>query len=199
VGNYDLVPILEDFIKQHPDFSYRGARATLAVTGHEGVFGWRCNTTYIAAIGQAFYDEQVKGAKEVVAALRNKGYRIASYSYKNDDYGQLNANQIQADLTSWNDQITPILGPVDTIVFAKESDIGDYTGPKFNVLYTSGFRYLITDAEQPYAEVNNTYVRQSRLMVTGNAMAWKSAQFTNLSLFDPNIVLDMVNRKQVPN
>lgn len=199
VGNYDLVPILEEFIKQHPDFSYRGARATLAVTGHEGVFGWRCNTTYIASVGQAFYDEQVKGAKEVAAALRNKGYRIASYSYKNEDYGQLNANQIQADLTSWNDQITPILGQVDTIVFAKESDIGDYTGPKFNVLYTSGFRYLVTDAEQPYAEVNNTYVRQSRLMVTGNTMAWKSAQFTNLGLFDPNIVLDMVSRKQVPN
>ena len=199
VGNYDLVPILEDFIKQHPDFSYRGARATLAVTGDEGVFGWRCNTTYIATVGQAFYDEQVKGAKEVVEALRSKGYRIASYSYKNEDYGQLNANQIQADLTSWNDQITPILGQVDTIVFAKNSDIRDYTGPKFNVLYTSGFRYLVTNAEQPYAEVNNTYVRQSRLMVTGNSMAWKSAQFTNLSLFDPNIVLDMVSRKQVPN
>ena len=199
VGNFDLVPILEDFIKRHPDFSYRGARATLAVTGHEGIFGWRCNTTYIASVGQAYYDEQVKGAKEVVEALRNKGYRIASYSYKNEDYGQLNANQIQADLTNWNDQITPILGPVDTIVFAKESDIGDYTGPKFNVLYTMGYRYLITDAEQPYAEVNNTYVRQSRLMVTGNSMAWKSAQFTNLALFDPNIVLDMTNRKQVPN
>lgn len=199
VGNYDLVPILEDFIKQHPDFSYRGARATLAVTGDEGIFGWRCNTTYIASVGQAYYDEQVAGAKEVVAALRNKGYRIASYSYKNEDYSQLNANQIQADLTLWNDQITPILGQVDTIVFAKESDIGDYSGPKFNVLYTSGFRYLVTDSDQPYAEVNNTYVRQSRLMVTGNTMAWKSAQFTNLSLFDPNIVLDMTNRKQVPN
>lgn len=199
IGNYDLVPILEDFIKAHPDFSYRGARATLAVTGDEGLFGWRCNTTYIASVGQAYYDEQVQGAKEVVAALRNKGYRIACYTYKNEDYGQLNANQIQADLTSWNDQITPILGQVDTIVFAKNSDIRDYTGPKFNVLFTSGFRYMITNAEQPYAEVNNTYVRQSRLMVTGNSMAWKSAQFTNLSLFDPNIVLDMVSRKQVPN
>ena len=30
VGNYDLVPILEDFIKTHPDFSYRGARAILS-------------------------------------------------------------------------------------------------------------------------------------------------------------------------
>jgi hypothetical protein len=87
---------------------------------------------------------------------------------------------------------------VDTIVFAKNSDIRDYTGPKFNVLYTSGFRYMITNAEQPYAEVNNTYVRQSRLMVTGNSLAWKSTQFA--ALFDANVVLDLATRgASVPN
>lgn len=199
IGNYDLVPILEDFIKAHPDFSYQGARATLAVTGEEGVFGYRTNTSYIASVSNEYYEKEVIAAKEVVQALRNKGYRIACYTYKNENYNQLNANLIQADLTKWNEQITPILGQVDTIVFAKESDIKDYSGPKFNVLYTSGFRIMVTNSDTPYAEVNNTYVRQSRLMVTGNTMAWKSAQFTNLGLFDPNIVLDMTNRKQVPN
>ena len=32
-GSYDLVPLLEDFIQEHPDFSYRGARAVIAFTG----------------------------------------------------------------------------------------------------------------------------------------------------------------------
>lgn len=32
-GSYDLVPLLDDFLDQHPDFSYRGARATIAVPG----------------------------------------------------------------------------------------------------------------------------------------------------------------------
>ena len=77
VGNYDLVPILEDFIAAHPDFCYRGARATLAFTGHEGVFGYRCNTTYISTKGQDFYDQQVAGAKQIAEALRSKGYTIA--------------------------------------------------------------------------------------------------------------------------
>ena len=49
-GQIDFVPILEDFIAEHPDFSYQGARAILAVTGHEGVFGYRCNTSYISSI-----------------------------------------------------------------------------------------------------------------------------------------------------
>ena len=38
-GDYDLVPLLERFIQEHPDFSYHGARAILGVTGFEGVFG----------------------------------------------------------------------------------------------------------------------------------------------------------------
>src|SRR5699024_7665988 len=33
-GEYDLVPILERFIEEHPDFSYKGARAVLAFTGY---------------------------------------------------------------------------------------------------------------------------------------------------------------------
>jgi hypothetical protein len=40
-GDYDLVPVLETFIQEHPDFSYRGARAILGMTGYEGVFGYR--------------------------------------------------------------------------------------------------------------------------------------------------------------
>ena len=35
VGDYDFVPILETFIAEHPDFSYQGARATLAVCGNQ--------------------------------------------------------------------------------------------------------------------------------------------------------------------
>ena len=32
-GAFDIVPILESFVETHPDFSYRGAKATLALTG----------------------------------------------------------------------------------------------------------------------------------------------------------------------
>ena len=37
VGSYDLVPLLDDFIKEHPDFSYRGAKACIAFTGYNGI------------------------------------------------------------------------------------------------------------------------------------------------------------------
>lgn len=38
-GDYDVVPILDSFIKQHPDFSYHGRKGILAMTGYNGVLG----------------------------------------------------------------------------------------------------------------------------------------------------------------
>lgn len=197
-GDFDFVPILETFIAEHPDFSYRGARATLAVCGYEGVFGYRTNTSYIATKGNDYYNSEVSGAKAVAQKLRDLGYTIACYTYGNEDYSKMTANQISADIQLWNQQITPVLGNVDTIVFARAKDIQDYNGNAFQVLYTSGFRYFVAySSQQPWAEINTNYVRQKRLMVTGNSMAWYSSQFNGM--FDCAAILDVNLRGNVPN
>ena len=100
-GNYDFVPILEDFIKAHPDFSYRGARAILAVTGSQGIFGYRCNTSYVSTKGNDFYEQEKAGAIAIVEALKAKGYRLACYTYENGKYRDMNSAGITADLQSW--------------------------------------------------------------------------------------------------
>ena len=198
VGNYDLVPILEDFIAEHPDFSYRGARATLAVTGSQGIFGYRIQSETIANKGNDYYNEQVLGATKVVEALREKGYTLACYTFDNKDYSNLSADQVNQDIQKWKSQIAPVIGEVDTIVFARGKDIGDYSGGKFEVLYAAGFRYMLKNGDTPYTEVNNTYVRQTRLMVTGENMVGKPTMFTDNGLFDPNTVLDLSIRGNVP-
>jgi len=195
VGNYDLVPILEDFIKTHPGFSYRGARAILAVTGHEGVFGYRINSAVVASKGNDYWENEVAGAKAITNALREKGYTIACYTYKNDAYSGLSVAQIQADLQSWASQITSVIGNVDTFVFAKTSNITDYNGSAFQVMYQSGFRYFISNGESPMTEVNSTYVRQNRLMVTGETMQHYSSRFTGL--FDCAAILEVNVRGNV--
>ena len=171
-GAYDLVPILNEFIEEHPDFAYRGARATLAVTGKEGIFGHRINKGDSAAVA---------AATELVQELRSQGYLIACNTYENLNYDKNKATDIQADLKSWTDEITPVLGDVDILVFARGSDISDYTGPKFNVLYSSGFRFFISSATKgiPSTEVNRTYIRQYRIMVTGSLMVNSPSTLSN--------------------
>ncbi len=196
IGNYDLVPVLEAFIQEHPDFCYQGARAILAVSGTEGVFGYRTNTSFVSRFGQDFYDKEVEGAKQIVAALREKGYTIASYTYSNSAYRTMTTLQIQSELQNWTNQITPVIGEVDTIVFARASDIESYSGTTFNALYNSGLRFFLNSGSSPRVDVNTTFVRQTRLMVTGEAMAWYSSQFSNY--FDCNVVLDLASRGSTP-
>ena len=200
VGNYDLVPILEDFIAQHPDFSYRGARAIIAVTGHEGLFGYRCNTSYIGNKGQGFYDQEVAGAKQIANALRNKGYTIASYTYDNKNYANYNANNIKTDMQKWGQEVTSVIGEVDTFVFAQQGNLTDYNGTSLDVMMEAGFRFYIANASTATSAVttiNQTYVRQNRLMVTGNSMQWNPNWFTGL--FNCSAVLETSIRGDVPN
>lgn len=198
VGDYDLVPILETFLKTHPDFSYQGARATLAVTGSEGIFGYRITSDYISIFGQDYVTQEIAECKTLVQALRDKGYTLACYTFSNKDFKKLSVNQINTELQSWVTQITPVIGNVKVFVFAQMSDI-DYTGPAFQPIYDTGFRYFVSNGTSTAAQVNNTYVYQKRLMVTGNTMQWNPQMFTKNNIFDPAAVLDMAVRKNVPN
>ena len=197
IGDYDLVPILETFIASHPDFVYKGSRAILAVSGSEGVFGYRTDSSYVATKGQEYRDQQVAEAKVVVDALREKGYTIACYTYANKNYRTMSVNELRTDLQNFTNQAIPVLGDVDTIIFAQGVDLDDYSGNKFDVLYSAGYRYFIGAAQEIKTDINITYVHQNRLMVTGNALAWHSNLFT--SYFDCNVVLDVANRGNVPN
>lgn len=196
IGDYDLVPILESFIQEHPDFSYQGARATLAVTGSEGIFGYRCISDYISIKSQEFVDQEIAGAKQIVQALRDKGYTLACFTYSNATYGTWSVQQINADLQSWKQKITPVIGDVNVFIFAKTSNITDFSGQAFNAMYSEGFRYFVGHGDKPYAEITTSYVRQNRLMVTGETMAWYSNYFNNI--FDCAAVLDISIRGSVP-
>lgn len=191
VGDYDLVPILENFIAENPGFSYRGARATLAVSGYEGVFGYRTQTSVKNTKGETYYNEQVAGAKEVVNKLREMGYEIACYTYADKNYSSANAPDIQADIDLWTAEVTPVLGQVDTIVYAKATDIassGAYSGSKYNVLANAGFRYFISNGTKASTDVFAEYVRQNRIMVTGSQMYYSSTTYS--AYFDSKSVLN---------
>jgi hypothetical protein len=46
IGAYDCVPLLDQFVEEHPDASYKGAKGIIALTGYNGVLGYRTDKTY---------------------------------------------------------------------------------------------------------------------------------------------------------
>lgn len=172
-GDYDLVPILENFIKAHPDFSYRGAKATLALTGFNGLFGYRTHADAKMKLGEEAYAQEVAGAQKVATALKNAGYDLACYTYSNTAYGSQSLTNLQKDLNNWLSESASILGTLDTFVFAWNSDIASeatpYSGEKFQVLQESGFRYYLGFCPNgtTWATLQQDYMRMGRLMVSG--------------------------------
>ena len=201
-GNLDFVTILEAFVKEHPDFSYQGARAILAVTGYDGIFGYRTDGDTRDEQGSEYYAQQLSGAQQIVDALKDAGYDLACNSYENVSYGNSSVELIQGDLLMWNEEIAPILGEVDILVYPYGDDIAEnvtdtYEGEKFEELHAAGFRiYIGMDNETTAsALVNPNYFRQTRRWVTGAKMAYAPNMYSDL--FDASTVLSS-ERGEVP-
>lgn len=193
-GDFDMVPILNRFIKEHPDFSYKGARATLAVTGYDGLFGYRTDPETKEKFSETFYQEQIEGVKPIIEKLRQDGYDFASYTYDNEAYGDIKADAIQEDLNKWNAEVVPLLGLVHTLAYAKEHDIAapgeTYSGEKYDILRASGFTIYqgFCTTGKPWMQITDGYVRIGRLRVTGSFLENKADWYKNL--FDAKTVLD---------
>ncbi len=193
-GAYDIVPILESFVESHPDFSYKGAKAVLALSGYDGLFGYRTSPAALEHFGQTAYDQQVADATKVIAAVKNAGYELACYSYENEPYGLFTADQINSELQLWKNEVTPLLGEVTLFVFCRNSDIAEngveYSGSKFEVLKSFGFTDYVgfnKDGKNWYNAYSG-YSRMGRTLVTGANMANNPEWFDGM--FDPYAVKD---------
>ena len=196
VGAYDLIPILDDFIDAHPDFSFNGAKAIISVTGYDGIFGYRTNPEAESYFGTAVYDQAVSDAASVANALKESGYELACYTYNNTGYGNLSAEELQQDVDAWLTHVASVIGQTDILVYAQKSDITSettYSGEKFDILQQAGFRFYLGFCQDktPWTTIEGSYVRQGRIMVTGynlsNYPDWFAAMFAPATVLDSSI------------
>ncbi len=175
VGSYDLVPILEDFIQEHPDFSYRGARAVIAFTGYEGVLGYRTAASYADS---PTYAQDCEEAARVAQCLKDNGWELASHSWGHKDLGQIEMERFLTDTDKWENEVNRLIGPIDIILYPFGADIGDwhsYTheNKRFDYLYNLGFRYFCNvDSNKYWVQIGDDYLRQGRRNLDGYRM-WK--------------------------
>lgn len=193
-GAFDLVPVLEEFIQLHPDFSYKGARAILAFSGYDGIFGYRITSETASSDALAADRES---AAELIRHLRDTGYTMACYTYDNVDYSVKSATEVQEDIQLWQELIAPVVGKTDIMVFAWEADIGTSydNNQKFDILYQQGYRFFMGSAPFLSQEAAELYVRHNRLMVTASNLYHHPEWFSQL--FDTDNLLDL-RRNAVP-
>ncbi len=174
VGSYDLVPILEDFIQEHPDFSYKGARAVIAFTGYQGILGYRTAASYRET--NPDYEADCRAASAVAQCLRDNGWELASHSWGHRDLGNISYDRFKADCDKWEAEVEPLIGPTDIILFPFGADVSDwhpYTrdNERFMYLKSLGFDYFCNVySAQYWVQLDDDFLRQGRRNLDGYRM-----------------------------
>ena len=213
-GAYDLVPLLDEFIEEHPDFSYKGAKAVIAFTGYNGILGYRTapsyNTDeYKAAHPDFDYEAERENASRVAQALKDDGYELASHSWGHRDMGSISMADFITDTDKWDAEVAPLIGGTDIILFPFGSDIGGwrpYAEDNERLLYlkSKGFRYFCNvDSAQYFVQIGTDHFRQGRRNLDGYRMYYDLPETnptkTHLSdLFDVTQVFDRSRPTPVP-
>lgn len=202
-GDYDLVPILEKFCQKHPDFSYRGARAIIALTGYQGAFGYRTNPRWIeeGILTQEQLESERAEVKKVAQCLREKGWEIASHSWGHINFTNASAAKVAEDTQKWEDQIETYVGETDIFIYPHGADIAGidkYSGEKYETLYNAGFRYFcnVDGSTEYWVQIWKAYVRQGRRNLDGYRMYYNPELLDDL--FDVKDVWDDSRPTPVP-
>lgn len=208
VGNYDLVPLVNEFVKEHPDFSYHGRKGVLAMTGYDGVLGYRTDISYktgenlqddqrkfLEEHPEFDYSQEVQRAKKVADALKEEGWEFASHTWGHKNALESSLEELQADNEKWEASVTPILGRTDMIFFAFGADIGDWKeysedNSKFAYYKSRGYNYFCNvDSSRYWVQITDRYFRQGRRNLDGYRMYYDPEMLSDL--FDVSEVWDI--------
>ena len=211
-GAYDCVPLLNQFLEEHPDGAYRGARGTIALTGYNGILGYRTDIAYktgenLTADQKAWLDahpdfdweKECEEAKKVAQAVKDTGWKFASHTWGHIRVGANTSLEIiKTDTEKWLAYVEPLVGDTDTIIFAHGEDLADWhdysaENEKFTYLKSQGFNFFCNvDSSQYFLQLRDNYVRQGRRNLDGYRL-WNDVhgeKNRTSDLFDASQILD---------
>lgn len=188
MGDYDIIPIMETFFAEHPDASYKGARGLIALTGYNGVFGYRTDTAYQTKVNlgadqqqwlskhpEYNWENEVAEATKIAEALKECGWEFACNTWGKINLSSASYETAQADHEKWEAAVQNIVGETDVLVFPYGMDMGnwkDYSAD--NALYmfykSKGMHFFcnIDTSQKVWMQIRSEYLRQGRINVDGS-------------------------------
>ena len=158
------IPLLEKFVAEHPDFSPFGAKGLLAMTGFDGILGYRINRE------SPNQQSEIEAVKPLVEKLKADGWYFGSHSYGHIRMGSISLDKMKTDTQHWIDEIMSVVGKTDIYVFA----FGDYPkshdDPRFQYMLESGFKIICGVGMGPYFRKYDTYAFMDRAYIDGNSL-----------------------------
>jgi hypothetical protein len=175
----EVFPIVDDFVKEYPQFSYRGAKGLLGITGSWGVMGY---DPKIAS--------EVTTAKVIVQRLKETGWEFANHSYTHADGKYFSENStlegIEEDTQLFKQWITPVIG--ESNVFIAPFGI-TLKGELYQYFIDEGYTFYLNVDRRSQPKILGKSVLMPRINLDGFVMN-KDREYINQHFFDVNKVYD---------
>lgn len=184
----EIIPILESFIKEHKNFSFNGARGIIALTGYQGILGYRTNE-----MESPDFDQEKATAIQVADRLKEMGWKFASHGYGHLDAKKVSDQRLVNDTLRWKEEVESLIGPTNIYIYPYGSRLKSGS-KKLNDLIEMGFKLFMSVGPKPYIHYDSEYILMDRRHIDG--IAFEDQKDRLLDLFDVNDVIDEVRNNE---
>ncbi len=191
----EVFPIVNSFVREHPDFSFKGARGVLCLTGFDGVFGYRTQSEPLGNEKGFDREKEIGQAKIVAEALREEGWGFASHGFGHRRMSQISFELAANDTDKWQKEVVPVVGETKVMVWP----YGDHVrkGEVHKYLYDTGFRIFCGVGTNPYLakEPDGLGIFMDRKALDGYSL--RNRRESYMYLFDTEEVWDKLRPKEI--
>lgn len=212
VGDYDLIPILDTYVEENPDFSFRGAKGIISVSGSLGMYGYDV-TPAVPVNAPAKSDNDTKlpdsefaknqdaavvnvsdtatdgqrMAAAISTVLKKNGWSLACAGYSHKYMNDMSFESLKSDLQSWQNEVGLLTGDTDILFYPYGGEVDDREA--LNYLKSQGYIYLCgLCSNEDYTQIMDGYVRQTRRFIDGYTLKRAATDF--MEFFNANTILD---------
>lgn len=176
----EFVPILEDFLLTHPDFSFKNARGVIYLSGSKGILGYKTQKT------NANYKYEVKQVSKLVSRLKSLGWEFGSNGYSYQDMNLATNIEFTKNIFNFSNEVENIVGKVSSYLCPN----GEYDtkSDNFDIIQDNYPLCIVYDDQMGFDE--NGLLHSIYL---GGESLRKNESITTY-LFDSESVYDSANR-----
>lgn len=202
----EAIGILDEYVRQNPDFSLNGARGTISLTGYECIFGkitdpdqvddrnWALQSNGMLPVDPdaAEIEANRKVVIEIIDRLKSTGWCFASSTYGYIDARSQSLDRIIEDTQKWLEQVGALTGPVRMLNYPHGSFIPG-SDERAEYLREQGFVLFAGQGPTAYNFSGQDYVYVDKTPLNGFSLR-NSSQFSLDRFFDADLVYDRESR-----